>query len=62
MAQHYTKSTVMASCHCPRCGKITMHRVDNGHIGPCLACIVKLELDRAKPKERQKEPEQEKLF
>jgi hypothetical protein len=44
--QHYTKSTVSVSVWCNTCGKETMHRVDAGRRGPCLACMEK---KRSKP-------------
>jgi hypothetical protein len=43
MPEHYTKSTVAAQAFCPRCMRVTMHRVDFGRKGPCLVCIEKLE-------------------
>lgn len=43
MPQHYPKSTVAVHVWCQRCGKATLHRVDHGRRGPCLACIGKRE-------------------
>ncbi len=43
MAQHFTRNTVSAQAYCPKCGKQTMHRVDDRRIGPCLECIARLE-------------------
>jgi DNA segregation ATPase FtsK/SpoIIIE-like protein len=43
MPEHFPKETVEASAWCSKCGKGTMHRVDNGLLGPCLACIATLE-------------------
>jgi hypothetical protein len=39
MPEHYTKSTVEASCWCLKCGKPTPHRIDDGRRGPCLVCL-----------------------
>ena len=39
MSQHYTLNTVEASEWCRRCGKATMHRIDNRQVGPCLVCL-----------------------
>lgn len=45
MPEHYTRNTVEASAWCKRCGKVTMHRVDQdamqGRLGPCFECIAK---------------------
>ena len=48
MTQHFTRSTVSASFHCPKCKKKTQHRIDHGvkgagRKGPCLECIERLE-------------------
>jgi hypothetical protein len=43
MSFHYTKNTVEASAWCLRCNRVTMHRVDQGRIGPCLECCAKLD-------------------
>ena len=48
MAQHYTRNTVSAQAYCPKCGKQTMHRVDDRRIGPCLDCIARLEREHGK--------------
>lgn len=39
MTEHYTRNTVSVSAWCPKCQKQTMHRVDAGHLGPCLPCM-----------------------
>lgn len=41
--QHYTRNTQSVARHCPKCNKVTQHRVDDGRLGPCLECIAKLE-------------------
>jgi len=51
MTQHFTRSTVSYSFYCPKCGKSTQHRIDNGRKGPCLDCIARLNADYdARPK------------
>jgi len=47
MGQHYTLNTVSAPHWCNNCKKQTAHRVDRGQLGPCLACIDKLEEQHA---------------
>jgi hypothetical protein len=42
MGEHYTKNTVSVTQFCKKCWWVTPHRVDNGRLGPCLTCIVKL--------------------
>jgi hypothetical protein len=42
MPEHFTKRTIEASYWCLKCGGPTMHRVDTGRRGPCLACLAKL--------------------
>jgi len=39
MPEHYTKSTVEASVWCPKCAKMTPHRIDSGRRGPCIPCL-----------------------
>lgn len=41
--QHYTRNTVEASAWCLQCGKPTMHRIDGVKLGPCLACLERLQ-------------------
>lgn len=48
--QHYTRNTVAASAWCAKCQKQTQHRVGDRRIGPCLACIDRLEIEHAKEK------------
>jgi hypothetical protein len=43
MKEFFTKSTVEAQCWCNRCGKQTIHRIDNGRKGACLTCMDRLE-------------------
>jgi len=43
MAERFTKGTVEASVWCAKCGKATLHRIDNGLRGACLVCLKKLE-------------------
>jgi ribosomal protein L44E len=57
MPQHYTKATLQVSVWCNRCGKHTMHRVDDGRRGPCLDCIQKREKAMRAQLEMLKEPE-----
>lgn len=52
MPEHYTKNTVSATYWCAKCGKPTLHRIDSGRRGPCLACIEKL----GQPKEQRPKP------
>jgi len=65
MTQHYTKLTVEAQHYCNKCGRMTMHRVDDGRLGPCLECIKKLDQvheQRLKLLGHPKPPKQGKLF
>ena len=50
MTEHYTKSTVEASVWCRVCGKNTMHRIDNGIVGPCRQCLTRPPAPKKKPK------------
>jgi hypothetical protein len=54
MTQHFTKLTVSATGWCRKCQKFTMHRVDQdrdqGRLGPCLACIERLDKLHAEAK------------
>jgi hypothetical protein len=43
MTEHYTRNTVSAESYCPKCGRMTQHRIDGVRKGPCLECIIKLE-------------------
>jgi hypothetical protein len=36
MSEHYPKHTKAVMAHCTKCGRHTMHRVDNGRLGSCL--------------------------
>ena len=45
--EHYTRNTVSVSAYCSKCGKKTLHRVDDVKLGPCLECIVRSEAARA---------------
>lgn len=47
MTQHFTKNTVSATFYCPKCGRSTSHRIDDGRKGPCLECMARFD---AKPK------------
>jgi hypothetical protein len=57
VAQHYTRNTVSAQAWCPKCGKQTMHRVDDRRIGPCLDCIAELERKHEEPAVDEKQDE-----
>lgn len=60
MPQHYPKSTLEVSALCSVCSRSTMHRVDDGHQGPCLACLARLNAEHdARPLP---DPRQKKLF
>jgi hypothetical protein len=61
MTEHFTRNTVSAAAHCPKCGKTTQHRIDDRRKGPCLECIAKLENLHDAPK-RPDAAKQEKLF
>lgn len=64
MTQHFTRNTVSAEFYCPKCKKMTQHRIDAGRKGPCLDCIQRLEDEHNKPKQAEffPPPEQIKLF
>ncbi len=47
MTQHFTRNTVSAAFYCPKCGKQTQHRIDDGRKGPCLDCIARLDAAHA---------------
>ncbi len=36
MAEHYTKNVIADTKYCKRCQRRTLHRVDDGRIGPCI--------------------------
>jgi hypothetical protein len=61
MSEHYTKSTMQVSVWCNPCGKMTMHRVDDGRRGPCLECLKKLD-QQAKDRPAKIEPVQLEMF
>jgi hypothetical protein len=50
MPEHFTKAAVAATWLCKKCGKPTLHRVDDGRRGPCLACLDRLEAEAKKPR------------
>ena len=67
MTQHFTRSTVSASFHCPKCKKKTQHRIDHGvkgagRKGPCLECIERLNQQHYNRQEVVAPPKQEGLF
>lgn len=39
MPEHFTRNTVSATYWCSKCGKATMHRVDDRRRGPCMVCM-----------------------
>jgi hypothetical protein len=39
MPEHFTRNTVSATFWCSKCGKATMHRVDDRRRGPCFVCM-----------------------
>lgn len=49
MPEHFTKSTVMATFWCAKCGKATPHYVADGRRGGCIVCIDKREPARPAP-------------
>lgn len=55
MTQHFTRATVEASAWCKKCGKPTMHRIDDRKVGPCLVCLERLA-------KQEKPAEQKRLF
>ena len=34
--QHFTRDTTQVKAYCRVCGRLTMHRVDDRRLGPCL--------------------------
>jgi len=42
MPEHFTKNTISATFWCNKCGKATMHRVDDRRRGPCMVCMERL--------------------
>ena len=54
MPEHFTRATVSAAFYCPKCLRVTQHRIDDRRKGPCLDCIARLELaHQAAPKVEQ---------
>lgn len=47
MAQHFPHNMLAHDAWCGKCKKQTSHRVDRGLLGPCLACIDRLEAQHA---------------
>ena len=62
MPEHYPKDTVQVQVWCNVCHKETMHRVDAGRRGPCLACLRKRELEAEERKPVPPGPQQGRLF
>jgi ribosomal protein L44E len=63
MHEHYPKATIEVSVWCNRCGKFTMHRVDDGRRGPCLDCMAEQEHESEMRKRAQAHcPKQRSLF
>jgi hypothetical protein len=64
MTEHFPKSTLTATAWCLKCHRSTEHRIDDGHVGPCLDPDHPVPLVRAKiPKLALPDPpEQKKLF
>jgi hypothetical protein len=60
MTQHFTRRTVSAEFFCPKCAQSTQHRIDDGHKGPCLKCIDRL--DKEHEVKREPAAVQEALF
>lgn len=46
MSEHYTRNTVTCTVFCPKCYRVTLHRVMGGRRGPCVVCLEKLEKER----------------
>ena len=40
--EHFTKNTISATFWCNKCGKATMHRVDDRRRGPCMVCMERI--------------------
>jgi hypothetical protein len=36
MSEHYTKNVIADTKYCKKCQRNTLHRVDDGRIGPCI--------------------------
>jgi hypothetical protein len=51
MPEHFTKLTVSASFWCAKCGKATMHRVDDRRRGPCMVCMEAVPHGERKPRQ-----------
>lgn len=49
MPEHFTRNTVSASYWCHKCGKATLHRVDNRRRGPCYECMKAVPHGKRKP-------------
>lgn len=58
MAEHYTRSTTGVSAYCKRCRKDTWHRVDQGRLSSCQACVTKLDAEIAARRNAPKKPVQ----
>lgn len=62
MTQHFTRNTISAEFWCPKCKKFTQHRIEVRK-GPCLECIVRLDVERAENEiERRRLARQGSLF
>jgi ribosomal protein L44E len=53
MSHHYTKNSVEASHWCNVCRKETMHRIDDGRLGPCQELHQKPQVEKPKPEQKQ---------
>jgi hypothetical protein len=36
VTEHFTRNTLEATAWCKRCNRNTLHRIDDGRVGPCL--------------------------
>jgi hypothetical protein len=66
MSEHFTRRTISASFWCPKCGRRTQHRIDDGRKGPCLECIARLNVEHAQneidTRRAAKAPKQTEMF
>ena len=62
MTQHYSRNTVEVSAWCKRCARMTMHRVYDVKLGPCLVCQARLDEEHESRAKAEPTPQQMEMF